>query len=86
MRSELTLTPGEAARLGHVIQARGGELGKLLERLDDHRKIRIDDRGLACALCFGQTGVEEHPIDGAVMNAQLLGNRIHPPTFHEVIM
>ena len=53
MRAELAVAAGEAADLGHVIQARGGELGELCQCLDDHRMIGIDDRGLAGTLGFG---------------------------------
>jgi hypothetical protein len=78
MRPELARATGVAARLRHGIQARGGEPGKLLERLDDQQVIGIDDRGLAGAFGLGQTRLREHTIDTGVVNTQLRGNGIHP--------
>ena len=80
--AEVILPAAVAALAHHGVEAAGGELRVLLQGLEHKGQVGVDQRGAVGPLDLGQTGLGEHPVDRAVVHAQLPGNGANLPLLH----
>jgi hypothetical protein len=77
--AEVVLAAGVAAQAGHRAEAAGGELGELLQRLDDERDVGVHDGGARRGPRGGDALLREHATDRAVMHPELRGDGADAP-------
>jgi hypothetical protein len=74
-----------AALAGHLVQAAGGEGGELPQRLPEEGQVGVDLRGALRMPGPGQAGLGQHPLHGAVVQAQLAGDGADAPFLGVVV-
>jgi hypothetical protein len=74
-----------AALAGHLVQAAGGEGGELFQRLPDERQVRVELRRPPGQPGPRQAGLGQHPLHGAVVQAQLAGDGADAPFLGVVV-
>jgi hypothetical protein len=80
--AEVILSTAVTTLAHHGVEPAGGQCRVLLQGLEDERHIGVNQRRAMRPRGLGQTGLSEHPVDRAVVHAQLAGNGADLPLLH----
>ena len=78
-------TAGVALRPGHIEQPCGGQCREARQRLSEERHVGVELGGTSRALVLAlDRSLAQHPLDGAMMDAELADDGAHTPVLDEV--